>query len=589
MATLPLSGTNIRLLSGVPFYSDYKDTRYFSTVGEQTNYFMERTPVHVMSNASFQRIEGSNMVKANKHIDLLWSANYIMFRNETYNKWFYGFITKLEYGSEGMTKVYFEIDIYQTWFLSTTFKPSYVIREHQKLWEANGSPVVNTIDEGLDYGTEYDTVSVENIAPYDNVFFLVIVTKTKIHTSANDIEAVVNGVPQPLHYYVHPIKLNGESDFLFNGTASLSTPKTLLTNIFKQLTAVNNVVSLYITDYIGSNVGVSGQNVNFNSEQFEYVTISDDVSVNVHTVHVKNLPTYTRKNIDVGNKYDGYENVKESKLLMYPYTSLVLDDFKGNRIELKTEYIANTNIVLSVMGSIGTSNKTTYGLNNYNVTPGVSLQERNDLLIENSIINSDPNDISILNDNLAAFIQGNRNSLANQKSSIVFNTGVQMAQSAISGASSASSPTPNIGGVASSVVGAVQGAGNMALALQGIQAKQQDISNTPPQMAKMGGNMAFDFGNGYTGMYVIKKQIKKEYRDQLTNFFNMFGYKQNKTKIPNFKTRRYWNFVHTKGCTITGFISNDDMVALKTIFDNGITLWHTDDIGNYALDNEVIA
>jgi hypothetical protein len=40
--------------------------------------------------------------------------------------------------------------------------------------------------------------------------------------------------------------------------------------------------------------------------------------------------------------------------------------------------------------------------------------------------------------------------------------------------------------------------------------------------------------------------------------------------------------------SIQGNFNNEDLNELKAIFDNGITLWHTDDIGNYSLDNGVI-
>ena len=68
----------------------------------------------------------------------------------------------------------------------------------------------------------------------------------------------------------------------------------------------------------------------------------------------------------------------------------------------------------------------------------------------------------------------------------------------------------------------------------------------------------------------------------------MFGYKTNEVKVPNFHTRRYWNYVQTANCVITGNFNNEDLTELRAIFDNGITLWHTDDVGNYSLNNEVI-
>jgi hypothetical protein len=143
--------------------------------------------------------------------------------------------------------------------------------------------------------------------------------------------------------------------------------------------------------------------------------------------------------------------------------------------------------------------------------------------------------------------------------------------------------------VAQAGVGIVQGAGNSVLQMQALQAKQKDIDNIPPSIAKMGSNTAYDFGNGYRGIYVIKKQIKDEYIKKLEDFFNMFGYKLNEVKIPNFHTRQNWNYVQTANCNITGNMNNEDLQELKQIFDNGITLWHTDDIGNYSLSNGVIA
>src|SRR6185312_11723432 len=157
MATVPLSGTNIRLLSGVPFSNDYKNTRWFDTKSEQTNYFTSKPLKHSMTEANFQRIEGFNFIAVNKSIDDLWGTNYIMFQNSQYNaKWFYGFVTKLEYVQKNRTNVHFQIDVFQTWKFEMNFKPSFVIREHCPLWNKDGSPIINTVDEGLNYGSEYD-------------------------------------------------------------------------------------------------------------------------------------------------------------------------------------------------------------------------------------------------------------------------------------------------------------------------------------------------------------------------------------------------------------------------------------------------
>lgn len=58
----------------------------------------------------------------------------------------------------------------------------------------------------------------------------------------------------------------------------------------------------------------------------------------------------------------------------------------------------------------------------------------------------------------------------------------------------------------------------------------------------------------------------------------MYGYKQNKV-LPIFnmtRSRYYFNYIKTIGCNITGDIPRKYLNKLKSIFDNGVTLWHAD-------------
>lgn len=68
--------------------------------------------------------------------------------------------------------------------------------------------------------------------------------------------------------------------------------------------------------------------------------------------------------------------------------------------------------------------------------------------------------------------------------------------------------------------------------------------------------------------------IKKEFAEQLDNYFDMYGYLTNNVKIPNLNNRNNWNYVKTIGANILGNIPQADLNTLKAIFDNGITLWH---------------
>jgi hypothetical protein len=601
MATVPLSGTNIRFLSGVPFSNDYKHTRWFDTQSAQESYFLGKTVVHSMPSNTFQKIEGKNFIACNNNIDSLWGTNYIMFQNTSYNtKWFYAFVTKLEYKNPGTTYVHFEIDVLQTWMFSMTFKPSYVVREHCQLWNTDGSPVINTVDEGLNYGSNYETVNVINWKPYNNVLFLVIVTKALMHDrdtniKTGDIYPTVNSAPQPLCYYVHPFKLDGSIPVAWDENSEeiiLSNPTDVLKALYELDGAINNIVSLYITDYIGVNLAVDGSGtITFPSSQFVNVNIMYEAPGTttdsyLNTIFVKGINQYEAKAVSYTNKYADYRTVKESKLLMFPYTTLLLDDLKGNRQTLKNEYIKGDDLIINVRGSLGTSNKTSYSIDNYQVKDNIEPADLFLSNLENAVLNNNPNDLPILTDMLGAFLQGNRNSIQNQLNSTIFSGYMNTMSGVISGASSA--VTGNAQGVVSSGMGIVGGMANTYFQTQGMIAKQQDINNTPPSLSKMGSNTYFDYGHNLSGLYLIKRQITPEYQKKLEDFFNIFGYKKNEVKLPNFHTRQNWNYIQTAGCVITGNFNNEDLQELKNVFDSGITLWHTDDIGNYAVGNEVI-
>jgi hypothetical protein len=475
------------------------------------------------------------------------------------------------------------------------------------LWEADGSPVVNTLDEGLNYCSAYETVDVMNLTPYNDVMFMVIVTKELMHDRDENIKAGniypnVNASPQPLCFYVHPFKLDGTIPTAWDENEQeiiLSNPTDVLKAMYLMDDAINNVVSIYVTDYIGVNLATDGAGtLQFPSSSFVNVNLmytppGSTEQTYLNTIFVSDLKQYQSKAFSFTDKYAGYRPVTESKLLMHPYTVLILDDLKGNRQVIKNEYIKGDDIIVSVRGSLGTSNKTSYSIDNYQVIDNMEPADLFKANLENAVLNNNPNDLPILNDMLGAFLQGNRNSVQNQLNSSIFSGWLDTLGSAV-GLSASSGANPSNAGSANSVAVA-QGAVNVGKGLsstyyntQGMIAKQKDINNTPPSLTKMGSNTYFDYGHNLRGLYLIKKQITPEYQKKLEDFFNVYGYKKNEVKIPNFHTRQNWNYIQTAGCVITGDFNNEDLQELKNIFDSGITLWHTDDVGNYSLGNGVI-
>ena len=570
-----IPNSEIRLLSNVSLLNTYEHQMRFDSVVEQTAFFLSKDTHTFPNNTYIKADDGS--VKVGKGRDKLYNCNYMMWRNTEFgDKWFYGFITHLEYINPDVTKVHFEIDVWQTWCFQVSIKESFVEREHRNRWYSPGNPVLNTTDEGLDYGTEYKTVAVTQYVPFSTVFWLVIVCTETMHGGSSDPKEItpsLNGSIQPLTYYLHPFKMDGTSPKveIMGIDIGINTVSSVLKNLYKQTGAVKNVVSLYITEYPGVDIPyVNGVLQLADMSNFEHVTIQDDSS-SMNTLYVKKVANYENLEKNFGDKYGGFTMPEESKLLMHPYTVTVLTDLKGNQKEFKNEYIQGTDLILNVKGSMGVSNKVSYNVKNYNMTE-LAVMNGDEVALENGLINNSPNDVPIITDLLSAYLQGNRNQLENQKNSIMFNQ--------ISGV---------IGGAVNKSLGGVVGAaGGGYLEMQGLLAKQQDINNTPSQISKMGGNTAFDFGNGYKGVYIIKKEITPEYRQKLSDYFKMFGYKLNELRIPNLATRQHFNFIKTTSINAFGNIPQDDMARIKTMFNSGVTFWHGDYVGDYSLANNEV-
>lgn len=94
--------------------------------------------------------------------------------------------------------------------------------------------------------------------------------------------------------------------------------------------------------------------------------------------------------------------------------------------------------------------------------------------------------------------------------------------------------------------------------------------------------------SGVTGFYTSCKCITGEYQAIIDEYFDMFGYKTNRVKVPNRNVRPFWTYTKTVGCVAKGSVPADDMRQICAIYDKGITFWtQGDNVGNYSLDNRV--
>lgn len=120
--------TTIRLLKDVPLDNTYRNTIYFANVVNQTSYFSGKTK-YTFAEQSYQRVQKETL-RIGLKADDLYDCNYLMFQNTSYgNKWFYAFVTGVEYVNNETSEVSFEIDVMQTWNFDYDVKMSFVERE----------------------------------------------------------------------------------------------------------------------------------------------------------------------------------------------------------------------------------------------------------------------------------------------------------------------------------------------------------------------------------------------------------------------------------------------------------------------------
>lgn len=77
-----------------------------------------------------------------------------------------------------------------------------------------------------------------------------------------------------------------------------------------------------------------------------------------------------------------------------------------------------------------------------------------------------------------------------------------------------------------------------------------------------------------------------EYKQKLEKIWNMRGYATNTVDYPNLRSKTSWNYIQTVKCNIKGTgIDPSDLEKIKRVFDNGITLWHNKNVGDYSQVN----
>lgn len=549
--------TNIRLLK-CPIKLDNKNQITFSNKEAQENYF-KSLPYLEVEASMYQRADDS--IYYPDIYDNLLEYNYVMYQNANYsNKWFYAFITDIQYENDNCTTLTIATDVFQTWQFDLEYKQSFVVREH-----TNDDTIgANLVEENLDTG---ELISGEEIEDY-----------TGYNISSAWVAVLCDYDPKQNIQYAGVLPISGSTFgskfYLFTydngdsqGHGGIQDLNKFIRYVNQQRGADNirNVfmlpnAAIDITKYSTVDMGITPD-----SDNFKYMVPSTG-SISAFLYGSRSVP----------KPYGTYTDYspKNNKCYIYPYCFLRVSNNIGNVIDYRWEDF---------------SNQIPY-FNAY-VTPSVGCSG---ILV--------PQNYKGITDNVDEALPlakypvcaWSADSYTNWLTQNAVNRPLNFINALMGSVTGAGSTA-----MSQSSGQAPQGAiNNKQLAIQGMQSMagtiSQDIGNMheasrAPNISQItnSGDVLFAAGgNGFLYQYM---RVKTEYLKIIDEYFTMFGYKTNRLKVPNITGRSNWNYVETRNCNILGNIPSMDLETIKQMFNSGITLWHTTEYFlDYSRTNSII-
>ena len=512
--------TKVYLLD-VPLENDYKNTLYFANASAQQSYFQNNV-IRSFTDFTYQRKD--KIIRIPVEYDSIYHANYVMYQNANYsNKWFYAFITELEYVNDGLTYAHIETDVIQTWMFDYNVKSSFVEREHT----ADDTIGSNTVPENLELG-EYVVNGLYKDTRLNDYVYMIQCSEL-YDTSGmtiNDRVTNIGGVYDP-------------------GVIWIAESKADLVNVLASYdTKADSIIAVYMVprDIIDMT----------NMSGMRFMGQDDPKSYDIE--------------IDKPDDLDSYEP-RNQKLFTYPYCYMILDNNNGSSNILQYEAFnknndGKTHFRVSGVPTLGGSIKC---IPMYYKNMGANEQE--------GIICGKFPVCGWVSDLYVNWLTQN-----------AVNIGVGIASSGLS----------IIGGIAAigSGAGAVAGASMIGSGAIGIASSVGQIyqHEMMPNSAR-GNTNGGDINTCYNAntFYFIGMSIKQEYAQIIDGYFDLYGYKTNRVKIPNKNHRQRWWYTKTINVNIDGNIPQDDMQKIKNCYDNGITFWrNASEIENYSLSNNII-
>lgn len=559
-------------LLNVPLEDDMRNTLYFANASAQHTYF-ENNISKTYNNVSYQ--SETRTFRCPDQIDSVRQYNYIMWQNTAYsNKWFYAFIKKMTYVSDGYTDVVFEVDPLQTFMFDIEVKPSFIEREHTN----NDTIGANTLPEGLELGDMVCNGDVSNfgvnIAGVGDWVIVVDVSmienpgegQTLKYTGDPPVQ-YINSTPSGLYHLVLGVNM------------SVILGANMLTDLYNEAGLGDAIQNVYILprDLIGNVTPITLTTMGSAPRPYK------SVSVNMPNAStgVTNLGTFTKGRV---NNIRGYIP-RNKKLLCWPFNYINVSNNAGSTIPYRYEDFSG-DVSFKVEGVMTPSGSIKAIPQNYKYITS------NENAYDYSITSAKYPICAWTTDAYTNWLTQNGVNMAMQWQKETLGSAVDIIGGGIRGAL-AGAAAGGIGAIPGALAGAGIGAIGAGASLIGV-AKEQF-------QAKTQANMVADQsrGNANAGDIVWSKHksqftfipmsIKAEYARCIDDYFDAFGYQVNRMKTPNTNHRQNWWYTKTMNANIVGNVPNEEMNKIKSAYNNGLTFWRNpSNFLNYSVSNGIV-
>lgn len=551
MITIQPNG-NIKLYSGIRLDNAYQNALSFENAAARTAFFHNDNPylIATLTKQSYQRVT-SGQCDIEMGVTALYNCNYMAFQNLGFsNRWFYAFVTNVEYINNITTRVFYEIDVLTTFYFDWNYLPSFVEREHTAT-DAIGE---NLVPESINYG-ECAAFAREWGYRFDNWSVIVALSAFGREGTADEgiAASAIAGD------YVSGVSIVEYED--------ITTFKNSFLNVISGETREDVVCVFMFPNPL--------------------VTITNDPNVANGTLIVNRSQTMhaTRP-----ATLDGY-TPKNKKMFTYPFSYLCVDTgsvTNNYRYEWFDHDAGINDYSFTIRGACvpgGGIYAAPVNYKNSGAYAGGTGIDHYIPVFDERIEAPKLPQVCYPIDSFKAWLAQSESTRQNK---ILHSVAAGAIGSAGTGAmiGAAGGAIGMIGGaVAGGLIGAVGGAIGGKISDDMSKSEAADMKN------KTAGNLSgtLEVVDNKYGFIFKYMSLCAQDAKIVDDYFSMFGYAIHAIKTPQIRTRPHWNYIKTIGLNMAAQnVPADYVRKIKEIHNAGVTYWKVhDEIGNYNLNNQV--